>query len=164
MQLSQLKKDRFYYFDHEGKGARIVALFKGIYEDLEDPIDPEKIEVEVWTGPGSGQERFANSMQHLGSRKLPVLMSGKRFRPSQITDINAPSTTEQERFMESVEHSLKNDYVPDGGSYGGGGYTVQAPVYTPAPIIKKDYRMVAAALWAAAASATGLAVVIAFGG
>lgn len=164
MELSHLKRDRFYYFDHDGKGARIVAMFKGVVEDLEDLIDPEKIEVEVWTGPGSGQERFANSMVHLGSRKLPVLMSGKLFRPSQVSNIAAPPTSEQERLLESVSHSLKHDYVSDGGVYGGGGYSAPAPVYTPAPIVKKDYRLVAAGLAATAMSAAGLAAAVAFGG
>ena len=112
MQVSQLKPGAFYRFSHTGKGE-----FYAVFRSVEPQADDEDfVAVDIWTGPGSSQERLANSMVHLGGgRKQTPLFSSKLLRPSQIADINAPTSGEQQRLRDSVENSGKDDYRAEEG-------------------------------------------------
>ena len=138
MQPEHMKPGAFYQVTHAKKG-----VFYAVYRGIED----EMLAMDIWTGPGSGQERLANAYVHLGDgRKTTPLFSAKLLAPVHVTDINAPTSGEQARLRESVDHSAERDY-----NFSGPGASVyEVPrrpsntiVSTTAPAPPRPYRKLA---------------------
>lgn len=99
MNVFHLKPGDWYLFHHKSpaKGS-FYARYIREYTDPADEADPMLVEVDVWTGPGSSQERLANSMGWFNGVKQQPMFSTKRLRPSQLESIDVPSKEQQAKF------------------------------------------------------------------
>ena len=107
------KPGEWYQFVHRNthKGT-FYARFVSEYKDKADLADPVMLEVEVWTGPGSGQERLANAVSHANGVKQSPMFSPKRLRLSQLVAVNPLSNEEQKRFQGmSLEPARSPEYA-----------------------------------------------------
>lgn len=96
MNLTQLKEGSWYTFQHKRKGEFYAKLVR-IVDTPDDETDPVKVEVDVWTQEGSGQERYANSFVRVGGTKQRPDFTRKLLRPSLVISIATPSSREQTR-------------------------------------------------------------------
>jgi len=80
--MNRPEPGKTYKFVHRTKGS-FVSRF--IRFEHGDEADPEFWCVQVWTGPGSGQERLANSMERdKDGKKVTPRTTIKNLRPRHI--------------------------------------------------------------------------------
>lgn len=82
MSESEIKVGRTYRFIHSSKGifvGKLLSIEEG------DKADPKLWRVQVFTGPGSGNERLANAMiRDEQGKKVTPPRSTKLIRPSHV--------------------------------------------------------------------------------
>ena len=103
--LPHLKPGGVYKFTHRVKGV-FYAKFLGFHDNAPDEVDPYMLDLAIWTGPGSAQERLAFAYgRDLHGNKVAPLYTGLLCRPSKLTDIFAPGQAESQRVLESMTAS-----------------------------------------------------------